>query len=97
MKLWQAMRALSEGKEIEYQLRENKMWWPLAKGSVFTADEEKYDFRLKPEKPKPLECWAVVYPGGNANLYSSEDEAKRCAGKHCVRTIHLKEVPEAKE
>jgi hypothetical protein len=62
-----------------------------------------YEYRVKPEPPKPLECWANVYKDGSVTHHHTKDSAEELAANcwgsdAAIRVaVHMIEDPDGQE
>jgi len=88
MKLSEYVAAFEQGKTVQFQTGPCGDWHDMEPKIPWYPS---YTYRLK---PKPLECWANVYPDGGITYYSSELQASRPAVAVAVRlAVHMVEAP----
>ncbi len=77
------MQAFENGAKIQYKTRSqsDNMWsdWNLQHAGEPAWGWDVYDYRIKPDNPKPLECFLPVVAIGcaPAYVYFSQEEASR--------------------
>ena len=94
MKLWEAFKALDEGKEVEYNYDVGK-WKKFDNTIMFNNHMSKvHAFRIT---HKALECWVNVYEDGKKYALDTKGDAEymHITTKGVVRVaVHMKEVAE---
>lgn len=81
--------AQARGEVVEFRRGQNP--WAATYCPALAYDEG-IEFRLK---PKPLECWLLVAePAMNADLFWTEEAAKRVAVFGNRRIVRMVEAPE---
>ena len=90
------MQAAMAGKTIEFrEIRpvKPKDGWMLCEDPFWNWVD--FEYRVQPEPPKPLECWANVYESG-LYYHSTEATARSWANVNSPAplrvAVHLKEV-----
>lgn len=72
------IQAHAAGKTIQHRRRGAQEWSDLHP-MCFSASFEVYDYRIKPEPPKPKEWWLISHndtePCGLCGVFESADEA----------------------
>jgi hypothetical protein len=82
-----------DGKEIEGRLRDGDDGFGPASNPSW--DFNTYEYRIKPEPPKPREWWLYLCPR-HPSFYSfggrTREQAERLKCGECDEVIHVREV-----
>jgi hypothetical protein len=84
------MQAFERGEAVEF--RDNtEAHWNDSRVPIWAWGY--YDYRIK---PKLIEGWMNVYPGGNGGLYESREDADRHSrfSQRRIRCVKVREVPD---
>lgn len=85
------VQALADGKTI--QLHGNRGWEDVEPPGNIGFNFPIEDYRIKPELPKPRECWRNYYamgPGGG--IYPSREKADASQIDNRAECVHFREV-----
>lgn len=90
------MQAALRGAQLEYRDmdEESGSAWKLSAGPQFNF--VRYEYRVKPEPPKPKEIWVNEYPTMNYvyGKFNKEDAQKTALGNVRRIAVHYREVIE---
>lgn len=88
--------AAREGKTIQWSHRSGPIEWHdiLSDLQVIQWNFPYYNYRIKPEPPKPREWWVNVYPADSVYIHSTKADADCAADKDRLACIRVREILE---
>jgi hypothetical protein len=81
------LQAHKDGKKIECRTKWEECWKAAPTNPCWNFD--LYDYRIKPEPPKPKELWVNEYASGGLAAHSTKKAALRRGNYNAIRTAVL--------
>jgi hypothetical protein len=91
------IQAFAEGRAIEWRGGQSYGHWLPVDCFDNISDDKDFEYRIKPEPPKPREWWINDYGQSLAIPVESRGLADNYAGPDRVRCIHVREVLDDEE
>jgi hypothetical protein len=87
------MKAAKEGKPIQFRLRDMMGgWYDRTESQTPDFNFFRYDYRIKPEPPKPREWWFINDLGCENNRCGWTRHDVRQEGVDYLEQIHVREI-----